>query len=94
MNLIFVENKKKYIKKISYEAFSSFLRIFFKQQILEPKNLKSDERKKTKIWRAISDISQDLTTGYETQNLELILSAMKKIDSLEKNVFSEDERHE
>lgn len=94
MNLIFVENKKKYMKKISYEALASFLRIFFKKQILEQKNLNTNERKKRKIWCAISDISQDLTTGYETQNLELILSAMKKIDLLERNIFSEDERHE
>lgn len=94
MNLIFVENKKKYMKKISYEAFASFLRIFFKKQILDQNNLKTDKHQKTKIWRAISNISQDLTTGYETQNLELILSAMKKIDLLEKNIFSEDKRYE
>ena len=98
MKFIYIKNRNKYIKKIAREAFTLFFKSLSKNYIFQLKNLDLKDHEKRKIWHDISNICQDLILGYEKQKIGLFLSAIKKINSLDKiyaslAIESEEENH-
>ncbi|MBQ9491200.1 MAG: hypothetical protein IJU86_00270 [Firmicutes bacterium] len=88
MKFIYIKNKNKYIKKIAREAFILFFKSLLKNDFYQLKNLDLKDNEKRKIWHNISKICHDLILGYEKQKIELILSAIKKINLLDKNYLN------
>lgn len=84
VKFIYIKNRNKYIKKIAREAFSLFFKSLSKNDFYRLKNIDLEDSEKRKIWHDISNICQNLILGYEKQNIELILSAIKKINLLNK----------
>ncbi len=87
MKFIYIKNRNKYIKKIAREAFILFFKSLSKNNFYQLKNVDLDlkDNEKRKIWHNISKICHDLILGYEKQKIELILSAIKKINLLNKS---------
>lgn len=85
MKFIYIKNRNKYIKKIAREAFILFFKSLSKNDFYRLKNIDLEDSEKRKIWYNMSKICHDLILGYEKQKIELILSAIKKINLLNKS---------
>ncbi len=85
MKFIYIKDRNKYIKKIAREAFILFFKSLSKNNFYQLRNVDLKDSKKRKIWHNISKICHDLILGYEEQKIELLLSAVKKINLLNKS---------
>lgn len=85
MKFIYIKNRNKYIKKIAREAFVLFFKSLSKNNFYQLENVDLKDSEKRKMWHNISKICHDLILGYEKQKIELLLSAIKKINLLNKS---------